>query len=105
MKYASGLIVLSMLIVGCARPVGRGIADDDASFKIPAIKSAVSEKNAKAIPQLVEDLDSEDAAVRFYAIEGLRRLTGETFGYRFYDNEADRREAVEKWKQWLEAQQ
>jgi len=104
MKHASGFVILLVLAGGCARPTGRGLADDDASFKIPAIKSAVAAKDDKAIPQLVEDLESDDSAVRFYAIEGLRRLTGETFDYLFYDDEADRRGPVEKWKEWLSEQ-
>lgn len=80
--------------------MGRGIADDDASFKIPAIKEAVEEKDRDAIPQLIDDLDSDDPAVRFYSIEALRRLTGETFGYRYYQSETERQPAIERWKAW-----
>jgi hypothetical protein len=104
MRDASGLFVIIAafcLVGGCARPQGRGLADDDASFKIPAIKSAVQQKDERAIPQLVADLESSDPAVRFYAIEGLERLTGETFGYDYYDDEPDRQQAVDRWKQWL----
>ena len=52
-------------------------------------------------PQLIRDLDSDDPAVRFYAIEGLQRLTGQTFDYHYYDDEIDRHPAMLKWRQWL----
>ncbi len=94
------ILSLGLVVAGCAAPRGRGLADDDASYKIPAIKTAVEQNDEKAIPQLILDLDSDDSAVRFYAIEGLRRLTGESFGYRFFDPVADRRMPIERWKAW-----
>ena len=80
------------------------VTNPDPSVKIPAIKQAVANKNTDAERQLVKDLDSDDPAVRFYAIEGLRKLTGQSFGYRYFDDEDARRPAVEKWKAWLTAQ-
>ena len=50
-------------------------------MKIPEIKAAVIGDDRQALPQFVEDLDSEDAAIRFYSIQALRRMTDETFGY------------------------
>jgi hypothetical protein len=97
------LLLICCLAVGCT-PKGRGLADEDVAFKAPAIKEAVAERQKKAVPQLVKDLDDDDAAVRFYAIEGLRRLTGRTFDYRYYDDAAARRPAVATWKQWLSEQ-
>ena len=49
-------------------------------------------------------LDSDDAAVRFYAITSLYKLTNQTLEYRYYDDVDERRPAVERWKQWLAAQ-
>lgn len=54
---------------------------------------------------MVKDLDSDDPAVRFYAIGGLKRLTGQTFGYHYYEDEQQRRPALEKWKAWLQGWQ
>ena len=53
---------------GC-RSAGRGLADDDPAYKVPAIKRAASADQATATPQLVASLDDDDAAVRFYAVE------------------------------------
>ncbi len=93
-------LVAALALVGCASPQGKGLVDDDASFKIPAIKEAVDKKDQSAIPELIESLSSDDAAVRFYAIEGLKRLTGETLDYHFYDPEPERLAAIERWKKW-----
>ena len=96
------VIVAALLIWagGCA-PKGRGLVDEDVAFKAPAIKDAVEEHQTRAVPQLVADLDDDDAAVRFYAIEGLRRLTGEHFDYHYYDDPAARAPAVKRWQTWL----
>ena len=96
-------VVLILTLGGCF-PAPRGpriVSDPDPSNKIPAIKASVQRKDMSAVTQLVKDLDSDDPAVRFYAIEGLYRLTGQTFDYRYYDDEAGREPAVEKWKAWL----
>ena len=79
------------------------VTDPDPSVKIPAYKKAVRKHDKAAVRQLVADLDNDDPAVRMYAIHALHEMTGETFGYRFYHDEQQRRPAVQKWRQWLEA--
>lgn len=97
--------MLCAAFVGCGGPGPRtkSLTDPDPAAKIPAMKEAAREKNLKAVEQLVEDLNSEDPAVRFYAIEALKRMTGQTFDYHYYDDEEGRKPALEKWSQWLEA--
>jgi hypothetical protein len=82
----------------------RDVTNPDPSGKIPAIVEAVRKGDRRAVNQLVKDLDNDDPAVRFYAIEGLRRLTGHTFNYRYYDGEDERQPAIQAWKQWLAKQ-
>ena len=60
-------------------------------------------KDRAAARQFVADLESDDPAVRFYAISALEHMTGQRFGYRYYDDEEQRRPAVDRWKQWLAA--
>jgi hypothetical protein len=89
---------------GCVhprRPVV--ITDPDPTVKIPAYKRAVRKQDPAALRQLVTDLESDDPAVRLYAIHALHSLTGERFGYRYYDADERRAEAVGKWRQWLAA--
>ena len=77
------------------------VTHDDPGIKIPAIKKAVREKDKSVVPRLVEELSSDDPAVRFYAIGALEELTGETFGYQYFEDEDGRKPAIEKWKKWL----
>ena len=52
---------------------------------------------------LVRMLDAKEASTRLLAIEALERLTGERLGYDYAASVADRREAVERWRVWVEA--
>ncbi len=56
-----------------------------------------------AVAALVDRLDDEDLGVRFYAIAGLHRLTGQRFGFRAYDPVDKRRQAVTRWREHLAA--
>lgn len=94
--FLAGLPALLVCFVLCSctepsRPLV--VSDPDPSVKIPAIKKAVADEDWGAVGQMIKDLDSDDPAVRFYAIEGLRRLTGEDFGYEFYQERAERQTA------------
>lgn len=89
---------------GCGPPMDRSVSNPDPSGKIPAIEIAADSHDWRAVPQMVKDLDNDDPAIRFYAIEGLRRITGQTFGYHFYEEGSQRGPAVDRWKQWLAGQ-
>ena len=89
-------------MAGCGPPPVKKLSNPDPSGKIPAIKQAVRDKDRRAVPQLVKELESDDAAVRLFAIEALHRLTGQDFGYRYYDDEEIRQPAVDRWRAWLE---
>ena len=91
--------LLSIVGMGCSHAPGR-VTDEDPSDKIPAIKVAVEHKDKAAIPSLIADLNSDDSAVRFYAIDALQRLTGQTLEYRYYDDIEKRKAAVARWLAW-----
>ena len=105
----SQFILATIVAMGVIGACGAGCFDRDppdlmsreASLKIPAIKQAADQHDERAVPELVHDLDSDDPAVRFYAIQALQRLTGQTFDYHYYDEYEQRRPAVLKWRQWL----
>jgi len=100
-----GLLMVVGLVAGCTAPRAKPlITEEDPANKIPAISMAVQKKDLGAAKQLVTDLDSDDPAVRFYAIEGLRRLTGQTFDYLFYDDAVARKPAIGRWQEWLASQ-
>lgn len=93
-----------MILTGCSGFTGpRDVSNPDPHIKVPEIRKAVDHHDMSVVPQLIEDLDASDSAVRFYAIEGLRRLSGQDFGYDWtQDSRSERRPAIERWKKWLE---
>lgn len=95
----AGAMALAMMACRPIEPLS--VKNPDPSIKIPAIKDAVRRDKMAAAPQMIHDLNSDDPAVRFYSIYGLRKLTGEDFGYRFYLDEAERKPALAKWSDWL----
>jgi hypothetical protein len=100
---AAMLLGLVQLLAGCGG-ISRGqrlVTNPDPSAKIPAIKASVQTNDTSVVQQLIKDLESDDPAVRFYAIAGLQRLTGQTFGYQYYADEPQRAAAVQQWKAWL----
>jgi len=97
-------IIAALFVAGCGYHGPRTVADPDPAVKIPAIKQAVRGGNRAVIPQLVKDLGSDDPAVRFYASDALHAFTGNTFGYRYFDDEAQRKPAIEQWQKWLSQQ-
>src|SRR6185437_4207252 len=98
---AVAMIALGTCGAGCFDRDRPDLMSREASLKIPAIKQAADQHDQRAVPELVHDLDSDDPAVRFYAIQALQRLTGQTFDYHYYDEYEQRRPAVLKWRQWL----
>lgn len=96
-----GLCGLS--VAGClGYPGPQSVENEDPAVKIPAIRRAVESKDRSIIPQLVKDLDSDDAAIRFAAINGLERLTGQTFEFNWIDEDAARRfPAVKRWNNYV----
>lgn len=94
-----------LLAGGCTAPRPKlVVTDPDPSVKIPAIKQAVRHHDLDAVTQLVKDLENDDPAVRFYAIEALHRLTSQRFGYDYYASEPERAPAVQRWQEWLAEQ-
>jgi len=65
-----------------------------------AIRTAGERRDQAAIPLLVDRLEDEDAAVRFYAILALERITGDRLGYRYEESAAAQRPAVERWRNY-----
>ncbi len=50
------------------------------------------------VPALIETLEDPDAGVRLLAIQALRRMCGNDYGYRYYHDESRRSAAVERWR-------
>jgi hypothetical protein len=95
------LVVMGLMSCGCIPREGQFIGAVDPLCNIPAIQKAAADKDQKAAPALVVQLNNDDPAVRFYAIQALQRITGKTFDYVYYDEVDARKPAIARWQQWL----
>jgi hypothetical protein len=100
-----GLLLGLCGLIGCSAPrPAPNIADADPTVKIAGIRQAVARKDRAALPALVEQLDSDDPAVRLFALGAPERLAGERFGYEYYFDEEQRKPSLAKWREWLKRQ-
>src|SRR5262245_45486776 len=87
--------------VGCTQPAYRtNIQARYSHDRILAIREAGERRDQQAVPLLVDRLEDEDSAVRFYAILALERITGERLGYRYENSGAERQASVERWRKY-----
>ncbi|MBN2562574.1 MAG: HEAT repeat domain-containing protein [Phycisphaerae bacterium] len=77
------------------------IHSDDPDERILGICEAAKAKDRRAVPLLVDRLEDEDDAVRFYAIGALDRITGKRLGYDYAEPLSDRAKAVERWRRYV----
>lgn len=96
------LALLSLLVAllgACTPPASEGGFDsDNPASKLYAIRRAGDQGDRAAIPKLVEQLDSDDPAVRLMAIEALERLTGARLDYNPYSSDEARESSIEAWQ-------
>jgi hypothetical protein len=93
------------IIAGCNVGGPRLVDQTDPAVRIPAMRHAVRSGDLSATARLVDDLESDDPAIRLYAIQALHRLTGHRFGYEYYLDEEQRKGPVAKWRAWLRGEQ
>ena len=96
-----------LTLAGCGESFNRemglsDLEDPNPTVRIMAIKWAGDNKVSAAVPQLVNLLEDEDPSVRFYAIEGLRRITGTDNGYDYKSSALQRAAAVRRWQKLVE---
>ncbi|MEX2215910.1 MAG: HEAT repeat domain-containing protein [Phycisphaeraceae bacterium] len=100
MKH-TGFILILLLLAGCDTPRHRqgNFDSPDPASKLYAIRRAGEAKDRNQIPPLVEQLKSDDPAVRVFAIQALDRITGERLGYNPYADLLERNEKVLVWEE------
>ena len=92
------MLSLGLSAAGCApAPTGTGLSAIDPTTKLQAIERAIHERDREAVPALVEQLDSDDPAVRLLAITALQRITGTTMGYDHAASARERDAATTRW--------
>ena len=109
MRRGSGLPFLLAAVgwlplMACAAPstpYPQALISERPAERIAAIKHAAEFGDESVIGILVQRLEDPDDAVRFFAIIALEKLTGERFGYQYYDSEVERARSVERWRRYL----
>lgn len=92
-------------IVGCvAKSPEPQLGSDLPASRIAAIYAAAEHTDHAQLPMLIEELSSDDPAVRLYAIAALEKLTGQRLGFEPAANMAEREKAIDRWVAWYKAQ-
>lgn len=91
-------ITVVLAQTSCGPPaIDGGFDSANPAAKMYAIENAARDGDHSAINDIIEQLNSDDPAVRFLAIGALQRLTGQTYGYHCYDPPEQRQVAIEEW--------
>lgn len=98
------LAVLAGCQSGAAPATARQLQSENPSERMAGCVVVARQNDRAALALVVERLDDPSPDVRFCAIHCLEQMTGQTFGYCYYQEDADRQEAVRRWRQWLAAQ-
>jgi len=83
-------------------PYPQAINAEDPGARILAIRQAGERKDRSVVPLLVDRLEDEDEAVRFYAILALEKITGTRLGYDYAKPAYERLLAVKRWRAFLQ---
>ena len=94
---AAGASLAALMVACTPRAREGGFHAADPAAKLYAIHRAGDRRDAGAVPDLIEQLDHDDPAVRMLAIGALERITGERHGYDPSAPPAARRAAIEQW--------
>lgn len=106
-RFHAFLVTLLLCQSTCAPPVGdliRRLEDKDPLRRIRAITEIARTEQKELVPNLVDRLSDDDAAVRFAAMFALQELTGTRLGYDYSSPLSERMKAVEAWRQHLDQQ-
>lgn len=107
MSRRAGLIlILAVSALACrgTRPKP-DVAAREIDAKIPGMKHAGQTHDRSALPGLIDSLNDDDPAVRFFAIAALEKFSGDRFGYEYYLDEEQRKPSIARWREWLKQQQ
>ena len=100
------IVSAAALLLGACAPSATEAKFDSphSSSRLYAIENAMQRGDTTAVPQIVEQLDSDDPVVRMMAIEALKVLNdGETYDYRFDDPHLQRQAAIRRWVRSVES--
>ena len=94
-----GMVVL--LASSCSPVVRPNLTSADPQARINAAVQAGNAGDREAVPLLVDLLEDDDGAVRFFAVLSLEKITGTRRGYDYAAPAWRRAVAVRRWRDWL----
>ncbi|MEQ8787861.1 MAG: PQQ-binding-like beta-propeller repeat protein [Pirellulaceae bacterium] len=80
------------------------LAEDDPRLQLAALRALLNLRDREALPPLLKLMEAEDNGVRAQSVHLLRSATGQQFGYAAYDKPDARRQALDRWSAWLDAE-
>lgn len=93
---------------GCGGPpawkklsVYEQLQHDDPAARLWGVVQVGRARDPKGLPYLVDRLTDSESEVRMFAIVSLRKITGQTLGYRYRDLPTVRAKSVARWREWL----
>ncbi|MDG3004732.1 HEAT repeat domain-containing protein [Paludisphaera mucosa] len=101
---AATLVLILVAAQGCGMTTPRNfrkIQHPAPMVRARALSLGDRRPGAQVVPALVGRLDDPDPVVRLAAHEELKQRTGQDFGYLPWEEEPERRAAVERWREWL----
>lgn len=95
------ILLVTLPPLGCSTTRARdgNFNSDDPAAKLYAITRAGENRDRSSVKHLIDQLGSDDGAVRMMAIIALERIIGTRKGYNPYDSAENRRPAIEAWTQ------
>ncbi len=100
---APGCVLVGLALAGCRASLPADFQAPDAGSRIRAVIASARQPTSEDLRGMVEALGSDDPALRTLAIAALERTAGERFGYDPWASQTERREAIGRWRQWLDA--
>ena len=100
----AGLLLTGCGSAGLSRDYLKDISAEKPEIATAAMNQAALAKDQKAVEPLIKRLYDEDPAIRLSAIQALQSITDQTMGYRSYESEVERTEAIKRWNVWLAEQ-
>jgi len=97
----SGIGAAALGLLGCAHSDDAiGFQEQDPAARLRAVRRAAETRDQSSIPQLIDELESDDPAQRMLAIQALQEITGQTLGYDHAAGPEQRAAAVRRWAEW-----
>lgn len=99
----SVVLIPVLVLSACGPAIVPDFNSPEPAARNAAIVKATAEQDAKAVPDLVRMLDSDDPATRLLAIQALERITGERLGYDPAAGNEAREPAMLRWAERAKA--